>query len=222
VVDIDRLGDDAVALVVTEDAASTFGPGMVEEWICHRTEQGWTHLGAGAGGSCDDPLLAREQWHQTDGHLFLSGSGGTYLEPEKRRGKSLQHAQVLCAPDVARVEIDKPTDCRDADVSSGPGWLIVLWAGGTEPTLTAFDADGVQLDVLRPETAVREHASRGRSRWPRRWSTGGRIVTVDDPILTELHERLRDVQAVEERRAIHDQLHARLLELNDGDATDAD
>ena len=159
-------------------------------------------------------MLAREAWNPEVSSLEARGSGGTNLEPEKRRGKVLQHVEVLCAPDVSRVEIDNQSRRRVADVSSGPGWIVALWLKGAEPTLSAFDAAGRQLDVLRPETLERERATRGRSRWP--WlsrSSRGRIVTLDDQVLIDLEERLRDVETAEERRAIREQILARLGEL---------
>jgi hypothetical protein len=222
VVDVDFLGEYAVVLAATDGEGSTIGEPMLENRVFHRAGDAWIELGGGAGGSGEDPLLAREAPYQSGSPLWMSGSGGTYLEPEQRRGSVLQHAEVLCAPDVARVEIDKSDERRVADVSSGPGWLIVLWLKGDEPTLTAFDADGRQLDALRPETLQRERDSRGRSRWPWR-SRGprGRIVTIDDPILNDLDDRRGDAETVEEHRAIREKILARLRELND-DRGDSD
>jgi hypothetical protein len=117
------------------------------------------------------------------------------------------------------VEIDKSGQRRVADVSNGPGWLIVLWLKGDDPTLTAFDATGRQLELLRPEALEREHASLGRSRWPwRSRHCRGILVTGDDPILDDLNERRRDAETAEERRAVSEQILARLRELNEGQA----
>jgi hypothetical protein len=222
VVDVDVLGEYAVALAATNGEGSSMGEPMLENRVFQRVGNAWIELGGGAGGSGKDPLLAREAPYRADSPLWMSGSGGTYLEPEKRRGRVLKHAEVLCAPNVARVEIDKSGERRVAEVCSGPGWLIVLWLKGDEPTLTAFDAEGRQLDALRPETLQREHDLRGRSRWP--WRSGGsrgRIVTIDDPILNDLDERSGDAKTAEEHRAIREQILARLRELND-DQGDSD
>ena len=198
------------------------GEPLLENWVFHREGGAWMELGGGAGGSGEDPLFARQAPYPADLPLRMRGSGVTYLEPEKRRGRVLQHAEVLCASEVARVEIDKSGLRRVADVSRVPGWLIVLWLKGNEPTLTAFDAEGRQLATLRPETLQREHDSRGRSRWPWRSSSSrGRIVTIDDPILNDLDDRRGDAETVEEHRAIREQILVRLRELND-DQGDSD
>ena len=166
VVDVDSFGDFAVVLAATDgEHWRRVGP-MLGNWVFHRDAGGWTRLGGGGGGSGTDPLLERHSPHPANRPLQLSGSGGVNVEPEKRRGAWVRHAEILCAPNVARVEIDRSNQRRLADTSSGPGWIVALWLKGAEPTLTAYDAQGRQLDVLRPDVFERELASRGGSGRP--------------------------------------------------------
>lgn len=212
VLDVDRVGDVAVVLMVTDAESSRTGYSLLETRLAQYVDGVWGPRGGGASGSGEDPMIARTQ-RPPAAPLQSLGRGGTSLEPEKRRGRWFWYTEVLCSAAVARVDIARGDERRTADVSTGPGWLIVAWLEDMDPTLTACDATGQLLSVLHPEASQLEQERRRRRarRRPRR----GRIVTIDDPVLTDLHDRERAAETPEERRALHDQIHKRLRELHE-------
>jgi hypothetical protein len=107
----------------------------------HELEKGqWVHLGGAASGT---PLEQRQQLQEgrQELHLRLGGSSGKFLLEER---PEYSYMVFLCGPDVATVGVQRSPGIRTADVSSGPGWLAVLWTPDDLATLDAFTADGTQ------------------------------------------------------------------------------
>jgi hypothetical protein len=132
--------------------SSLFREPMLQHWTYERVDGEWREMGGGGSGGDTDPLLARTT-RQFQEPLQSDGGGASGLVLGRRSvRKWLQHVEVLCAPNVARVEIVRQDATRTADVSSGPGWLAVPWTSDMPtPTLTAFDREGRHLGVLIPE-----------------------------------------------------------------------
>lgn len=107
----------------------------------HELENGqWSHLG---GAASRTPLEQRQQLQDGTQELLprLGGSSGSFLL-EKRPQYS--YMIFLCGPEVSTVRVQRSHGIRTADVSSGPGWLGVLWTPDDLATVYAFIADGTK------------------------------------------------------------------------------
>jgi hypothetical protein len=98
----------------------------------------WQHLSGGGSG-----WSPRQRWDIRDArdalHFRMGGSPGTSPFDARRE---FSFAVFLCGPAVTTVAVDRRHGMRTADVSSGPGWLTVLWTPIDPATLTAYSADG--------------------------------------------------------------------------------
>jgi len=172
VVDIDRVDDCAIVLAVTEGNTKLFEQTTLYRFVFERTPDGWSwHGGSGCGGE-DDPLDDRARWVPGQPHLIESASGWSRWEGRNGRQRRLYEIQLLCGPDVARVEIVRGAVTRVADVATGPGWLVVAWTDAA-PTVVAFDGGGRQLEVLSPQSHEQTRARRrrwgGQPSSPEKW-----------------------------------------------------
>ncbi len=107
----------------------------------HEFEKGqWSHLGGAASGT---PLEQRQRIQEGRQELQprLGGSSGKFLLEERPQ---YSYMVFLCGPDVATVRVQRSHGRRTADVSSGPGWLGVLWTPDDLATVDAFNPDGTQ------------------------------------------------------------------------------
>lgn len=100
----------------------------------------WSHLGGSASGT---PLEQRQRLQEPSQELQLrlGGTSGKFLLEERPQ---YSYSVFLCGPDVATVRVQRSHGRRTADVSSGPGWLGVLWTPDDLATVDAFTADGTQ------------------------------------------------------------------------------
>jgi hypothetical protein len=112
----------------------------------HELETGqWSHLGGAASGT---PLHQRRQLQdgRQELHIRLGGHAGKFLFEERPQ---YSYSVFLCGPDVASVQVQRSHGIRTADVSSGPGWLAVLWTPDDPAIVSAFTADGTQTFTWR-------------------------------------------------------------------------
>lgn len=59
-------------------------------------------------------------------------------------------ATLACAADVDSVVIDRGGETRRCDLRGGPGRLGLIWTTGSEPTVTAWNAAGLEIGRLGP------------------------------------------------------------------------
>lgn len=78
--------------------------------------------------------------------LVVRSRGRGLLRSEDVR---VSHAVVSTSSDVSEVLIARGANLRSADVSSGPGWIAVVWPKGDEPRIAGFDARGEELSTIR-------------------------------------------------------------------------
>ncbi len=111
----------------------------VDEFLQAENGQ-WNHLGGAASGT---PLEQRQQSKVGRQELQprLGGSSGKFLLEER---PEYSYQVFLCGPLVITVRVQRSHGIRTADVSSGPGWLAVLWTPDDPADLSAFNADGTQ------------------------------------------------------------------------------
>ena len=146
ILDVDQYNGFAVVVSAVEEDVGGHGP-MLRTSVFHRAESGWRSQGAGGSGWGSDPLLNRQRWRTPAPTLSVSGTGWRALEA-KRRATGVCHATVLCSPAVTTVIVNRPGDSRTADVSKGSGWIGMVWPEGSEPTVTALDADGIEVGAV--------------------------------------------------------------------------
>ena len=137
--DVDRHQD--LALVVG------YGPTRLNDDLVlgvdafHGLEKGqWKHLGGAGSGT---PLEQRQQLSKgrQELHVRVGGSAGEFLLEERPQ---YSYKVFLCGPEVANVRVQRSHGIRTADVTSGPGWLGILWTPDDPATVSAFTADGTQ------------------------------------------------------------------------------
>jgi hypothetical protein len=147
--DVDRY--QSLAIVVGYGPASPEGyPALgVDEF--HEAKSGqWNHLGGAASGT---PLEQRQQGKVGRQELQprLGGSSGKFLFEER---PEYSYQVFLCGPEVATVRVQRSHGMRTADVSSGPGWLAVLWTPDDPATVSAFNVEGMQTYVWASPPSV--------------------------------------------------------------------
>jgi hypothetical protein len=103
----------------------------------------WEHLrGGGSGWSL------KQRWDLEDArealHYRMGGRSGTSPFDARRE---FSFAAFLCGPSVGSVEVHRRHGSRIADVSTGPGWLSVLWTPHDPATVTAYAVGGHQSFV---------------------------------------------------------------------------
>lgn len=158
IVDVDRY--EGLAVVTAAIAEDPHGDGPMVSANVFRWEEGtWRGLGGGGSGSGRDPLLARQEWRDGD-RVIRVASKGWHGPREKGGPKPTCDATVWCAPGVSAVTVDRPGKRRVVDVFSGPGLLGIVWPEGSEPRVSAFDADGTQVAVLEPDNLRYDAPSR--------------------------------------------------------------
>ncbi len=155
VLDVDRYDDLALVTAAIADVVTDDRPLLVDK-VFRREEGLWQSRGGSGSGSGSDPLLARREWQEPDQPLRLAGLGW-YSRGDKRRSKPVCHGTLACSPLVTTVIVERPGNHREADVSEGAGWIGMVWRQGSEPRVTAFDAEGNQIGSssrTRSETGV--------------------------------------------------------------------
>jgi hypothetical protein len=159
VVDVDRY--ERRAVVIAAIAEDSHGDGATLNAAVFRREEGtWRWLGGGGIGWARDPLLVRQEWGDNDHHLKVP-SKGWHAPLGKRGSKPACDATLLCSPAVSSLTVNRPGGRRIVDVSTGPGWIGIVWPEASEPSVTAFDAGGNQVAVLEPEDL--RYSTRSRS-----------------------------------------------------------
>jgi hypothetical protein len=164
-VDVDRYGDFALVVAAIDEDADTGRP-TLQVRAFKRVADGWEFCGGSGSGSGSDPLDARSSSKMSGTALMSGGSGWSALEDGRGKPHGLCHATVLCGSDVVAVTVDRSGDIRRADVSSGPGWLGIVWPEGFEPAVRAFGAAGDEVSALGPEE-FRQSRDR-KLRWHRK------------------------------------------------------
>jgi hypothetical protein len=146
VIDVDRYEDRAVVLCVF----SKEGFVVTRRDTFQRRGRRWEFINGGGAGGGQHLLTLRELrpfGEEQKLRVIASGGGGGTLS-----------AEILCLPEVARVEVRRKRGTRNVNVEHGPGLLAVLWLEGDQAELVAFDRDDNQICTLVPEHhAVERH-----------------------------------------------------------------
>jgi hypothetical protein len=154
--DVDRFREFAL---VTGAGYDEDHDSWVYQALFHMQQGQWVFGSGGGSGGDGDPLTERfeaETWDRTRPQRRVPEElraryewGGESFRKPAESISHVRYAQVLCAPHVASVTVERDGETRTAHIGSGPGWLGVVWLGAMQPLLTAYDDTGQVRTVAR-------------------------------------------------------------------------